>query len=170
MRSWSSNAGAEALPAALRHQAQREAHPPESGSPARQAPAFELQDLKGRPHNLTVYAGKTLDLFFFATWCPPCVEQLRQVEIAAARLRGRGYRILLVAMRDRESPESLKAFAEARTLGVPLAWDGDGAVAESYRVTGIPTHVVIAPNGRIVYKGDELPAGFEQDGAGLLPP
>jgi hypothetical protein len=72
-------------------------------------------------------------------------------------------------MKERETIEMLKTFAEQRTLGLPSAWT---RTARWPRATDrrIPAHVVIAPNGRIVYQGDELPAGFEQDGAGLLSP
>lgn len=159
--------GIEVLAAAFHQHAEPE--PSDPGVP-RQAPAFELEDLKGRPHSLTIYAGKTVHLFFFATWCPPCVDQIRKVEVADARLRGRGYRVVLVGMKDRETPEDLRAFAEARTLGLPIALDQDGSMARRFGVNRIPAHVVIAPNGRIVYQGDELPEGFERDGAGLLPP
>jgi thiol:disulfide interchange protein DsbD len=161
----------EVLAAALRQDAESAtpAPAPAPEAPA-QAPAFELEDLKGRRHNLSAYTGKTLHLFFFAAWCPLCVEQLRTVEVADVRLRGRGYRVVLVAMKERESPESLRAFAEQRSLGLPIALDRDGEVARRFGVTGIPAHVVIAPGGRIVYQKDELPEGFERDGAGLLPP
>ena len=159
----------EILRAALRQQKEPEAPAPDPSAP-RPAPAFDLEDIKGRHHSLTIYSGKTVHLFFFATWCPPCVDQVRKVEVADSRLRGRGYRVVLVAMKDRETPESLQAFADGRTLALPIAQDRDGSVARRFGVTGIPAHVVIAPDGRIVYQRDELPEGFEKDGAGLLPP
>jgi len=163
------DASPEILAAALRQRAEPDASASGPGTP-RQAPEFDLEDLKGRRHSLSVYQGKTVHLFFFATWCPPCIDQLRKVEVADARLRGRGYRVLLVAMKERETPETLRAFAEQRTLALPIAQDREGSVARSFGVSGIPAHVVIAPNGRIVYQRDELPEGFERDGSGLLPP
>lgn len=161
--------GAELLTAALRQRTEPGPPAPDAAR-LREAPAFDLEDIKGRRHNLALYAGKTVHLFFFAVWCPPCLEQLRRVEVADARLRGRGYRVVLVAMREREDAQTLRAFAEQRTLVLPIAQDSDGSVARSFGVGEIPAHVVIAPNGRIVYQKDELPEGFERDGAGLLPP
>jgi peroxiredoxin len=159
----------EILTAAFRQRT--EAEPP-AADPARPrtAPAFDLEDIKGRRHSLALYTGRTVHLFFFAVWCPPCLEQLRRIEVADAHLRGRGYRVVLVAMKDREDGGTLRSFVEERTLTLPVAWDNDGAVARDYGVASIPTHVLISPQGRIVYQGSELPDGFERDGAGLLPP
>lgn len=142
--------------------------PPEGARQA--APEFALTDVRGRPHDLASYRGKTLHLVFFAIWCPPCIEQMKRIEIADARLRGRGYRVLIVALKDREDEEAVRTFAERRQIGFSLAWDRSGQVASAYGVDAIPAHVIIGPNGTILYQGRDLPDGFEKDGAGLFSP
>lgn len=135
----------------------------------RTAPSFEIQDMKGRAHDLGLYRGHTLHLYFFAVWCPPCLDQMRRLEAADARLRGRGYRVLMVAMKEREDVDSLQRFVEKRTLAFPVAWDGQGTVARTFGINSIPAHVLVGPDGTIVYEGRELPDGFEIDGGGFLP-
>ena len=140
------------------------------GGERKPAPPFELEDIKGRHHDLNLYRGRTLHLAFSAIWCPPCLEQLRRIEVADARLRGKGYAVVLVAMKDREDDQKLREFARQRTLTFPVAWDRTGEAARAYGIESIPAHVIIGPDGRILYEGEELPEGFERDGAGLLPP
>ena len=135
----------------------------------RPAPTFEIVDVKDRPQSLAAYRGKTLHILFFAVWCPPCLEQIRGIERADARFRGRGYRALLVGVKEREAHEDLKAFAEQRGLSFPVAWDGKGELARAFGVGSVPQHVIIGPDGRIVYEGKDAPDGFEKEGAGLLP-
>jgi cytochrome c biogenesis protein CcdA/peroxiredoxin len=140
-------------------------------SPARRlAPDFSLIDIKGRRHDLASYRGKTLHLAFLALWCPPCLDQIRRIEMADARLRGRGYRVLAIALKGREEEDDLRSFAADHQIEFPLALDRSGAVASAFSVEGIPTHLIIGPDGAIRYEGRDLPADFERDGAGLLTP
>lgn len=134
------------------------------------APEFSIEDTKGRRHDLGAYRGKTLHLVFFAVWCPPCVKELRRIEAADARLRGRGYRVLVIAMKERQDQDSVRAFGQEHQVELPLAWDKKGGVAAAFGVDSIPKHVVIGPDGTILYQGRDLPDGFEKDGAGLLAP
>ena len=142
---------------------------PGSAAVGAAAPDFQITDVKGRRHDLGRYRGKTLHLFFFAEWCPPCVDQLRTIELADARLRGRGYAVLAIGMKSREDEGALRTFADERTLSFPVAWDADGSAARAYGVDSIPVHVIVGPNGSIRYRGRSLPEGFDTDGAGLLP-
>lgn len=140
---------------------------PDAPSPS---PAFELFDTRGRRHDLAEFRGKTLHLVFLAVWCPPCLDQLRRVELADARLRGRGYRVLGVALREREDEEALKALIDERQIEFPIAWDRTGGAAHVFGVDSIPAHVIVGPDGTIVYRGRNVPEGLERDGGGLLPP
>lgn len=164
--------GPSSMPPLLRASLENPEEPqsPRPPSPTRRrAPGFKLEDLNGRHHELALYRGRTIHLFFFAIWCPPCLDQIRRLETADARLRGRGYQVLMVAMKDREDPEALRSFEKKRTLPFPVAWDRDGSAALAYGIHAIPAHVIIGPDGTIVHEGPEMPKDFEYDGAGLLP-
>ena len=163
--------GGFALPAAAREPAragQGEGHAAEKAE--RQAPDVSVVDIKGRRHDLRAYRGKTLHLVFFAVWCPPCVEQMKRVELANARFLRRGYRVLVVGAREREDESRLREFADKRQTDLAMAWDRDGLVAAAFGVDSVPFHVIVGPSGTILYQGWDLPEGFERDGAGLLGP
>ena len=137
--------------------------------PARRAPAFEIVDVRGGRHTLESYRGRILHLVFFAVWCPPCLEEMGRLEVADARLRSTGHRILAVGMKEREDEESLRRYAEKNTLAFPIAWDAGAELARGFGVSSIPQHVLVGPDGTILFEGRTLPEGFERDGAGLLP-
>src|SRR6185436_13409500 len=113
----------------------------------------------GKVHQLVKLRGKTVHLAFFALWCPPCLEQLTRVELADARLRGRGYAGIAIGLKERESAEDLRALATQRTLAFPVAYDARGDIASAFGVSAVPAHVVISPDGTIIFRGRDLPAG-----------
>jgi thiol:disulfide interchange protein DsbD len=154
-----------------------QAPPPPAGSSSNApgaaleaAPEFELTDVGGKRHTLGAYRGKTVHLYFLALWCPPCMEQLRQVETAAVRLRSRGYRAIGIALKERETEAGVRDMVAQRQVGFPVAWDRSGSAAAAFGVDSVPAHVIVGPRGTILYRGGELPDGFERDGAGLLSP
>ena len=68
---------------------------PVTGSPA--APALALPDLGDRVHRLDDYSGQVVLVNFWATWCPPCVEEIPSLQRLHQRLHAQGLEILAAA-------------------------------------------------------------------------
>jgi peroxiredoxin len=125
------------------------------------APAFTLRSLRGAEQiSLADLRGKTVVLNFFASWCAPC-------ELEAADLqrtwgdyeRARAVVFLGVAIQDEYG--AAKGFLGKHGLTYPAVFDANGTVMQAYRVIGIPTTVVVDPEGRIasryagIFVGDQ---------------
>jgi thiol-disulfide isomerase/thioredoxin len=121
---------------------------PITGLPS--APAFDLKDPEGRPQRLTDYRGKPLILNFWATWCPPCLEEMPSLERAAKALAGDG--IAVVAINVGEDAKAVAAFLEDQPITISLPMDNDTKVAQSYHMKGLPATFVIDADGRIVFR------------------
>ena len=121
---------------------------PITGQPA--APGFDLKDPEGRPQRLADYRGKPLILNFWATWCPPCREEMPSLERAARALAADG--IAVVAVNVGEDPKTVAAFLEDEPIALPLPLDTDTKVAQSYHMKGLPATFVIDAEGRIAYR------------------
>jgi hypothetical protein len=95
-----------------------------------------------------------LHVALFATWCQDCIDELDTLSDLEDRWSERGYRLVLVAVRSRQSPERLAAFAEGRTLPGRLALDGTGRLEKALGATRLPTHVLLDAKGAEVGRAD----------------
>jgi cytochrome c biogenesis protein CcmG/thiol:disulfide interchange protein DsbE len=111
------------------------------------APPLVLRDLSGREISLASLRGRAVALNFWATWCPPCKEELPAFSGAWRASRGRCLEI--VAVTEESSLED--AATEARRMDVPfpVVMDPEGAVARAFRVTGYPRTYVIDAEGKV---------------------
>lgn len=111
------------------------------------APDFTLPALTGQPIRLSDLRGQVVLLNFWATWCPPCREEMPSMEKLYQRFRSRGLEILAVSI-DRVQ-EPVRAFMQRYHLSFPALWDAEGQVAGQYQVLGIPTTYLIDQRGFI---------------------
>ena len=115
------------------------------------APDFRLQDLDGRVVMLSDFRGKTVILNFWATWCPPCREEMPEFQ-AIWDERGTGGSDDLVVLavnflRD-DSVGAATKFIEANEFTFPVVFDTTrGDVAARYGVRGLPATFFIDRNG-----------------------
>ncbi|HAK46109.1 MAG TPA: hypothetical protein DCO79_09375 [Spirochaeta sp.] len=115
------------------------------------APGFELKAADGKLYRLSDYAGQTVVLNFWASWCPPCRAELPELKSFYEELNPAEAAFLSINLYTSEKkPAELPAFIEAEGLSFPVLYDLSGEVAESYAVQSIPTTVVIKPDGTIL--------------------
>lgn len=127
------------------------------------APDFTLDRLEGTPFHLAASQGKeVVVLDFWATWCGPCMQSMPAVEGVAGEFKDKGVR--LVAVNLQEAPATIKAVLQRQKLGVDVALDRDGGVADKYGATAIPQTVIVDREGRVarlfVGGGPELAANL----------
>jgi peroxiredoxin/tetratricopeptide (TPR) repeat protein len=115
---------------------------PQVGKPA---PAFALTTLDGQAVTLQSFAGKTLVLNVWATWCPPCRSETPDLITSYARLHGRGVAFLGVDATE-EAP-IVRAFVAAKGLPYPQAIDTAKTFQRAYDIQYFPTTLVIDPHG-----------------------
>ncbi len=124
-----------------------------SKSPAKTilAPAFSLRDISGKTVTLSQFKGKVVILDFWATWCPPCREEIPHLVDFYNRYKGKGVVIVGVALDD-EGLRVVKPFVEKHKINYPVVI-ADDAVQSAYGpIQGIPTKFIIDQNGNIVAK------------------
>ncbi len=115
------------------------------------APDFQLTDLKGNPLVLSSLQGKVVLLDFWATWCPPCREEMPHFKELYAAYRGQGLEIVGVAL-DQGGEEVVRPFAQKNGVLYPIAI-GNSRLTQAYGgIRGIPTTFLIDKKGRIAAK------------------
>jgi thiol-disulfide isomerase/thioredoxin len=114
------------------------------------APPFLLTDLDGQPISTTAYHGKVVLINFWATWCPPCREEIPEM-IALANKYKDNLQIIGVSMDD-DPPETVRAFARAHNMNYPIVMGSDKLSEEYGGVDALPTTFVLDTSGRVVQK------------------
>ena len=121
---------------------------PISGQPA--APDFDLKDPEGRPQRLADYRGRPVILNFWATWCPPCREEMPSMQRAHEAVAAEG--IAVVAVNVGDDLDAIAAFLEEEPVDFALPMDTDSKVAQRYHTKGLPTTYIIDAQGRLAYR------------------
>ena len=111
------------------------------------APDFSLTTLDGTKITLSEMRGKVILLDFWATWCEPCREAIPHLVELRHRHSEDGFEIIALSM-DQGDLEPVRKFVRARDLPYPVGIAPEG-VARNYRVSALPTSVLIDKQGNI---------------------
>ncbi|MBX3084430.1 MAG: TlpA family protein disulfide reductase [Anaerolineae bacterium] len=114
------------------------------------APDFTLNTLDGKTISLSDLRGKWVFLNFWATWCPPCVEEMPELQ----KLHDGGYdtdpsQIVVLAVDKAEDKAQIEKFMTANNLSLPVAMDSDNVVSGKYVVVNLPITYIIDPQGMV---------------------
>jgi peroxiredoxin len=131
--------------------------------PPRPAPDFALADADGNMHHLAEYLGKPLIVNFWATWCPPCIEEMPSMNRAWHSVKGE--EIAMLAINVGEDEDTVFTFTADYPVDFPLLLDEEGRAVHEWGVLGLPTTFVVDPRGNIVY---QAVGGRAWDDPGLL--
>jgi thiol-disulfide isomerase/thioredoxin len=111
--------------------------------------AFELLDTRGVAHALDDYLGGVTLVNFWASWCPPCVEEIPSMNRLGARYAAEDFRI--VSINFQESPQTIDAFMQRVDVHFPVLIDADGAVSRDWRVLAFPSSFILDRSGQVRY-------------------
>ncbi len=100
-------------------------------------PQFSLSDRAGKPTSIAVYAGKSLIINFWATWCAPCRREIPLLESLNAEWADRGVRVIGVAVDYRDK---VLEFADRFKIGYPLLI-GEQEALDAATAFGVETPV-----------------------------
>lgn len=125
--------------------------PTGAAQPAAIATAFQtpLSTPEGGKASLAQWKGKVLVVNFWATWCAPCRDEMRELNTLYQTRRADGIRIL--AVNTGEPAAVASAWANTLQLRYDVLLDEANAIAALYRLRGMPSTYIIAPDGRIAH-------------------
>ncbi len=110
---------------------------------------FSYPDLDGKMHKLSDYRGKWVVVNYWATWCPPCLEELPELEVFHNSHKDRDALVLGLNMEDIEL-DKLRAFVRERFLSYPVLRAGSSPEEVLGEIPGLPTTFLVTPDGKVV--------------------
>jgi cytochrome c biogenesis protein CcmG, thiol:disulfide interchange protein DsbE len=120
------------------------------------APEFDLPGRLGAV-KLSDFKGKTVYLDFWASWCGPCRQSFPWLNDIQARYGGQGLRV--VSVNVDQKIDDARAFLKDNPAGFDVAFDQAGKIPRAYAIKGMPTSVLIGPDGRVLM----VHLGFRND-------
>ena len=106
-----------------------------------------LEDLQGELVSLDIYRGSVIFLNFWATWCPPCVAELPEIQHAYEK---HGNDVIFILVTNQQ-PEVVKAFLEKHEYDLPVYYAKSKSPV-AFEASSIPTTYIISKEGKIVTK------------------
>ncbi len=113
------------------------------------APTFSIQTDEGHRVNPASFGGKILVLNFWASWCPPCVQEIPSLSVFQRRFASSG--VVVVAISIDKNPQKYRSFLDKIRPSFQTARDGSSDISNQYGTFQIPETYIIK-NGRIMRK------------------
>ncbi|MEO5343329.1 MAG: TlpA family protein disulfide reductase [Gammaproteobacteria bacterium SHHR-1] len=108
-------------------------------------------DLNGKEQNLAGYKGKWVVVNYWATWCPPCIKELPELE--RFHNTHKAERAVVVGMNmEKISEERLRSFLAKRQVSFPIVPTKPSSRSVFGKLGGMPTTYLVDPEGRLVAK------------------
>lgn len=124
------------------------------------APDFTVVDQNGQTHTLSDYKGKVVFLNFWATWCPPCKQELPHIQEIYEEYGKNQENVIVLGItnptskqypysQDQKTKEEIKQFVEENGLTYPTLFDETGNIFSEYGIQAFPTTFMINQQGEI---------------------
>lgn len=116
------------------------------------APEYSSTTLEGGEASLASLRGEVVLLNVWATWCPPCREEIPALQALHEEHAGRGLRVVGVSIDGRGERESIRAFLAGFGVSYDIWHDPDERVSGVFRTQGVPTTVLIDREGTLRWR------------------
>ncbi len=112
-------------------------------------PPFTLLDSDKKTIVMDNFKDKVTVVNFWATWCPPCVEEIPSLNRLRQKMNGKPFE--LISINYAESSQTIDQFLKQINVEFPVLLDKDGSVSTKWNVVAFPSTFIIGPDGKIHY-------------------
>ena len=122
------------------------------GAAATKMPAFALEDvITGKEISSNSFAGKSLLVTFFATWCPPCIQEIPTLIDVQNEFGPKQFSVIGLSV-DQNGSKVVKQLVERKKINYPVMMADNSVTREFGGVYGIPTTFLVNTRGNVVKK------------------
>lgn len=110
---------------------------------------FSLKDTSGKTHRLSDYRGKWVFVNFWATWCPPCLEEIPDLVSFYDARKKRDVMVLGVVL-DFSSNQEVTKYVDDMLMSYPIVYGDDEVIKQFGHADVLPTTYIYNPRGDLV--------------------
>ena len=110
------------------------------------APNIELTDSYNNKLKLSELKGSVVFVNFWATWCPPCIDEMPSIERLSRNLAGNS-KFKMVTILYNDDMNKVLGYMKEMNYTFPVYLDSEGDAAEKFGITGVPETFIIDKNG-----------------------
>lgn len=112
------------------------------------AQGFVFKDMQGQAQRLSDYRGKWVLVNFWATWCPPCLEEVPDLmELHEAHKKSD---LVVIGVALESTEKSVKQFVDKKHVSYPIVVGDYDLAAQVGEVEALPTSYLFDPTGKLV--------------------
>jgi len=111
--------------------------------------SIQLKSVDDKQYLLNDYKGKVTLINFWATWCPPCVEEIPSLNRLQEAMNDENFN--MISVNYVEDPQTIKKFIKQIEVNFPVLLDRSGEVTRDWKVIVFPSTFVVGPDGDIIY-------------------
>ncbi len=115
------------------------------------APDFTLKNLAGQEVKLSDLRGKVVLVNFWATWCPPCREEVPSMDRLNRAMAGKPFQMLAISI-DEGGKGAVESFFNKAGVTLPTLLDAGQKAGKRYGITGVPETFIVDKKGVILKK------------------
>ncbi len=115
------------------------------------APDFTLEDTKGNKFTLSELRGKIVMVNFWATWCPPCIEEMPSMERLNKFMAEEDF-VMLAINTEKNGRTVVPDFLKKTPYDFPILYDDQVTVQQQYGVYKFPESFIVGKDGTVVEK------------------
>ncbi|OGC91737.1 MAG: hypothetical protein A2W25_02445 [candidate division Zixibacteria bacterium RBG_16_53_22] len=129
----------------------------------RKIPDFTLTDIEGRTFNLSKNLGiGPIYVSFWATWCKPCVEELKIIQKLYQKYESRGFQVVAINTEGPKASAKVKSFVKSYGFTFKILLDNDGEVfRRKFKGAAMPFTVLANAEGNIILSAVGFKPGDE---------
>ena len=132
----------------------------DAGTVSGVAPNFTLKSMSGKNLKLSEYRGQVVMINFWASWCAPCRQEMPLLEDLYKKYKSLGFTLLGVNVEEDSSTAS--TLLKSIKVSFPILFDNKNTVSRLYKVSAMPTTVIIDRDGNMRYLHHGYKPGYEE--------
>jgi len=113
-----------------------------------QAADFKVTDTNGKIHTLSGYKGKWVLVNYWATWCPPCLEEIP--DLIALHENKKNNLVVIGVASDYRNAKQVTDFADGMLISYPIVLGTPQVINQIGPIQGLPTTYLFNPEGKMV--------------------